>query len=79
LLQAVAFEIPVYLFRGRQGQCVQAAVLQDIQPEASKANERVRLRVLSLDLSHEGELLQDPRDEVMLPLPPLWRRLAAGL
>lgn len=62
------------LLRWHQGQCVQAAVLQDIQPEATDPAQRVRLQPLQL----QGEQIQDPNDNAQLALPPLWRELCGG-
>ena len=61
------------LLRWRRGHCIQAAVLQDIQPGASNPGERVRMQALEID----GDCLRDPHDEAMLKLPPLWKTLAS--
>lgn len=60
------------LLRWRHGHCVQAAVLQDIQPDAGHPGERVRMQVLAI----ESDCLRDPHDEALLKLPPLWQLLA---
>lgn len=62
------------LLRWRAGQCVQAAVLQDIDPVAVDAAQRVRMQPLIL----QGEHLVDAADEFWLPLPALWQHLAGG-
>ncbi len=62
------------LLRWREGTCVQAAVLQDIQPTAPDPGERVRLQPLAV----EGEHLQDPSDGALLAFPALWQEFAGG-
>lgn len=62
------------LLRWHAGQCVQVAVLQDIDPGASGPAQHVRMQPLKL----QGEYLVDTADEYLLPLPPLWRALAEG-
>ena len=62
------------LLRWRAGQCVQAAVLQDIDVAASDLAQCVRMQPLTL----QGEHLVDAADEFLLPLPALWQQLAGG-
>ena len=62
------------LLRWRQGQCMQAAVLLDIQPDATDPAQRVRLQPLVL----QGEQLEDPNDGALINLPPLWRAFCSG-
>lgn len=62
------------LLRWCAGQCVQAAVLQDIDPIAVEPAQRVRMQPLMV----RGEHLVDATDEFLMPLPALWQRLAGG-
>jgi thiol-disulfide isomerase/thioredoxin len=62
------------LLRWRQGQCVQAAVLQDIHPDATDPAQRVRLQPLVL----QAEQLEDPNDGTLINVPPLWREFCNG-
>ncbi|HEY1398000.1 thioredoxin [Roseateles sp.] len=56
------------LLRWRQGACVQAAIVEGIEPDAV-ASDRVQLRPLEF----KGMRLQDPNVGTMLELPSLWR------
>jgi thiol-disulfide isomerase/thioredoxin len=62
------------LLRWRAGQCVQAAVLQDIDPTVIDPAQCVRMQPLVL----QGEHLMDATDEFLMPLPALWQHLAGG-
>lgn len=62
------------LLRWRAGQCVQAALVQDIDPAADPPQSRVRLQDLTLD----SESLMDPNEHTLLALPPLWAMLSRG-
>jgi hypothetical protein len=56
------------LLRWHQGQCVQAARVNNIDPEAADPTARVSLQTLEL----RGQQLVDPHDGTLLPLPQLW-------
>jgi hypothetical protein len=60
------------LLRWRQGQCVQAARVQNIDPQAADPAARVSLQALEL----QGQQLVDPHDSTLLALPPLWNAFA---
>ncbi|WP_431286626.1 hypothetical protein [Roseateles chitinivorans] len=59
------------LLRWRNGMCVQAAVVVDIDPSASPFN-RVRLNPLPI----EGSQLLDPHQGGLVELPRLWAEFA---
>jgi hypothetical protein len=61
------------LLRWREGICIQAAVVQHIEPGATEASERVKLQPLVVQA---GGLL-DPADGSPLALPALWRLFSA--
>jgi len=61
------------LLRWRQGVCVQAAVLSDIQPEAPQS-EQVKLRPLVI----EGTRLRDPHHGDLVEIPLLWAEFSAA-
>ncbi len=60
------------LLRWRRGNCVQAAVIEDIAVDGLP-HERVKLRPLVL----EGSRLQHPLQGGWVELPPLWRELVS--
>jgi hypothetical protein len=60
------------LLRWYQGQCVQAARVNNIDPEAADPAARVSLQTLDL----QEQQLVDPHDGMLLQLPPLWRIFA---
>ena len=62
------------LLRWRAGQCVQAALVQDIDLAAIPPQPRVCLQELTL----AGESLVDPNENTLLTLPPLWEMLSRG-
>ena len=62
------------LLRWRAGQCIQAALVQHIDPVAVPPEPRVRLQGLML----AGDSLLDPNENTLLPLPPLWTALGQG-
>jgi thiol-disulfide isomerase/thioredoxin len=62
------------LLRWRAGRCVQAALVQDINPTAVPPQLRVRLQGLTL----ADDSLVDPKERPLLPLPPLWTALGEG-
>lgn len=62
------------LLRWRAGRCVQAALVRDIDLAAVPPQPRVRLQ----DLTLAGESLVDPKENMLLPLPPLWTALGRG-
>lgn len=59
-------ELPL-LLRWRQGVCVQAAVINDIAPDAPQ-DERVKLQPLAID----GTRVRDPHQGELIELPRLW-------
>ncbi|ALV07679.1 thioredoxin family protein [Roseateles depolymerans] len=60
------------LLRWQAGNCVQAAVIQDIDLKASP-DERVRLQILTLG----AQSLLDPDEQEPVQLPPLWAEFAS--
>lgn len=62
------------LLRWRAGQCIQAALVQDIDPVAVPPEPRVCLQGLTL----AGDSLLDPNENTLLALPPLWAVLGQG-
>ena len=56
------------LLRWNQGRCVQAAVVQDIQPDVLDPTRRVLMQTLEL----RGDHLLDGEFDTPIQLPPLW-------
>jgi len=61
------------LLRWRDGLCVQAAVVVNIDPDAAPFD-RVRLNPLSI----EGAQLRDPHQGALIELPQLWSEFAVA-
>jgi hypothetical protein len=68
----VPADLPL-LLRWREGRCVQASIIKDIDPQSSSPAARVQLQELTL----EGDnACLDPIDGEVQVLPPLWRMFA---